>query len=77
MILVLYSFKKTKAMAAILDERQRRRRDQARKAEETYAATSSRSGSGTNSKSLRSLVESVKRKSVNADVPGIGKRKRL
>lgn len=64
-------------MVAILEERQRRRREQVKKADVIHATTTSAGASGTNPKSLRSLVESVKRKSVNADVPGIGKRRKL
>jgi len=67
-------------MTAVLEERQRRRREQVQKAEEVYTTTSRRenaNGSGKDSKSLQNLVESVKRKSVNADLPGVGKRRKL
>lgn len=61
-------------MSAILEERQRRRREQIDKSEEVHNRSSS---SVTNPKSLQSLVESVKRKYVNADLPGVGKRRKL
>jgi hypothetical protein len=78
-ILFSHSFKKTKAMTAILEERQRRRREQVGKIEELHDRRGDTVGSGTNSnlKSLQSLVDSVKRKSVNVDMPGVGKRRKL
>jgi hypothetical protein len=73
-------------MTAILAERQRRRREQVEKAEEVHTSASKRDkaalhdapgGANANSKSLQSLVESVKRKSANSDSPGVGKRRKL
>jgi hypothetical protein len=71
-------------MTDILEERQRRRKEQAQDAEEVKTSVSRRGGPaldnpsvGANSKSLQSLVESLKRKSANADLPGIGKRRKL
>lgn len=76
------SFKKTKAMTAILEERQKRRRERTQKAEEIHTTAFRRKRVGlddamSNSKSLQNLVESVKRKSANADLPGVGKRRKL
>ncbi|PPR05690.1 hypothetical protein CVT26_008931 [Gymnopilus dilepis] len=68
-------FKKTKAMSALLEERQKRLRDQSgahgdapKKAKDTKAS---------NVDGLQSLVESVKRKSQNVDPPGQGKRRKI
>jgi hypothetical protein len=71
----LNSFKKTKAMGALLEERQKRRREQVRDVEVANRPKVVDSKAGT--KSLQNLVESVKRKSANLDVPGQGKRRRI
>jgi hypothetical protein len=62
-------------MTAILEERQKRRKEQTQMAEEVHTTASRRKG--TDAMSLQSLVESVKRKSANADMPGVGKRRKL
>jgi hypothetical protein len=75
-LLLFFSFKKTKAMGALLEERQKRQRELRDQRPEGEAAKS-KPTEGTNAKSLQSLVESVKRKSANADPPGQGKRRKL
>jgi len=62
-------------MTVLLEERQRRRREQREQSEEvTKKSTASREPG---SKTLQTLVESVKRKSANIDPPGQGKRRKL
>ncbi|KDR84931.1 hypothetical protein GALMADRAFT_107424 [Galerina marginata CBS 339.88] len=68
-------FKKTKAMSALLDERQKRQRD-LRGGQEIDVAGRPK-GVKDAGESLQRLVESVKRKSANNDPPGQGKRRKL
>ena len=85
LLVLLFSFKKTKAMTAILDERQRRRREQTEDTEIHTTASqlgkaamdNAAGGANSNSNSLQNLVESLKRKNANADLPGVGKRRKL
>lgn len=63
-------------MTALLDERQKRRREQ-RDERPDDVHTKSNGPHTSDSKSLESLVESVKRKSANIDPPGQGKRRKL
>ncbi|RDX55768.1 hypothetical protein OH76DRAFT_1338050 [Lentinus brumalis] len=68
-------FKKTKSMAALLDERSRRQQEKASKNRDS--TVSKHSDADPQQQSLQSLVESVKRKSAVLDEPGIGKRRKL
>jgi len=69
-------FKKTKAMAALLKERQSHQR--AVRGEQAEAAVSDpKANLVSGPKSLQSLVESVKRKSTNSEQLGQGKRRKL
>ncbi|TFK94459.1 hypothetical protein K466DRAFT_536116 [Polyporus arcularius HHB13444] len=68
-------FKKTKSMAALLDERSRRQQEKASKNRDSTVAK--HSDADPQQQSLQSLVESVKRKSAVLDEPGIGKRRKL
>ncbi|KAI0698440.1 hypothetical protein C8T65DRAFT_12783 [Cerioporus squamosus] len=68
-------FKKTKSMAALLDERSRRQQEKASKNRES--TTARRGEADPQQPSLQSLVESVKRKSAILDEPGMGKRRKL
>ncbi len=61
-------------MSALLDERQKRRRDLRNEQPEGAGAKTAAEEVG--SKSLQSLAASVKRKSANIDPPGLGKRKK-
>ena len=70
-----YSFKKTKSMSALLDERSRRQQEKTSKSRESTIVKHSESGAP--QPSLKSLVESVKRKSAVLDAPGVGKRRKL
>jgi hypothetical protein len=67
------SFKKTKNMVALLDERVKRQR---RRDSEDDSNARFVSGS-VNDTSLKNLVESVKRKSSAAGQGGLGKRRKL
>ncbi|KAF8168159.1 hypothetical protein B0H34DRAFT_792796 [Crassisporium funariophilum] len=69
-------FKKTKSMAALLEERQKRQRGK-RGEEVDGVSPKPKNVENTGAKSLRSLVESVKRKSAHAELPGDGKRRKL
>jgi len=62
-------------MGALLEERQKRRREQVQAVEVANRPKIVDSKAGT--KTLQNLVESVKRKSANLDVPGQGKRRRM
>jgi len=62
-------------MTALLDERQKRRREQIKQSEEVVTKPTANQEPG--SKTLQSLVESIKRKSANIDPPGQGKRRKL
>ena len=63
-------------MSALLDERQKRQRE-LRNEQPEGISSKTKSGEEVGSKSLQSLVESVKRKSANIDPPGQGKRRKL
>ncbi|KAH7922915.1 hypothetical protein BV22DRAFT_1036975 [Leucogyrophana mollusca] len=68
-------FKKTKSMTALLGERTKRQKNKyAESAENSVAAQGPAKESD---HSLRSLVESVKRKTAAADQGGVGKRRKL
>ncbi|KAG5647933.1 hypothetical protein DXG03_006967 [Asterophora parasitica] len=67
-------FKKTSSMNAFLRERARRRKQQSGEGS-AHSSTSIQKAS--DEKSLKSLVESVKRKSVNALAQGTGKRRKV
>ncbi|KAF8807347.1 hypothetical protein BYT27DRAFT_7097591 [Phlegmacium glaucopus] len=69
-------FKKTKSMAALLEERQKRQRE-IRGNEMDGNSAKSRKVGVSDTRSLQSLVESVKRKSVQSEMPGQGKRRKL
>ncbi|CAA7258695.1 unnamed protein product [Cyclocybe aegerita] len=69
-------FKKTKAMSALLDERQKRRKGQ-RNEEVDVVSKKPKNADADGAKNLQSLVESVKRKSTNVHQPGQGKRRKL
>ena len=73
---VSFSFKKTKAMSALLEERQKRLRDQSG-AHDGDAPKKAKDTKASNVDGLQSLVESVKRKSQNVDPPGQGKRRKI
>jgi len=65
-------------MAALLEERQKRQRETRGNEIDGNSAKSGRVGvSDSSSRSLQSLVESVKRKSVQLKMPGQGKRRKL
>ncbi|KAI1788754.1 hypothetical protein LXA43DRAFT_924461 [Ganoderma leucocontextum] len=68
-------FKKTKGMAALLDERSRRQHEQASKNRESTLVK--RTNADIPQPTLRSLVESVKRKSVAMKESGMGKRRKV
>ena len=73
----MHSFKKTKGMSALLDERSKRQKDHQGEASERASSKKNTAESEPKS-SLKSLVESVKRKSAAAsDQPGVGKRRKL
>ena len=63
-------------MSALLDERQKRQRE-LRNEQPEGAGAKTKAAEEVGSKSLQSLVESVKRKSANIDPPGQGKRRKL
>ncbi|KIM48253.1 hypothetical protein M413DRAFT_439980 [Hebeloma cylindrosporum] len=68
-------FKKTKAMGALLEDRQKRQREL--RGEQDGVVSKRRATRESGPKSLQSLVESVKRKSANIEQPGQGKRRKL
>jgi len=68
-------FKKTKSMSALLEERSRRQRTYTVREKPVPIAGNSASAMG--SSSLKSLVESVKRKSAAVEQPQLGKRRKL
>lgn len=68
------SFKKTKGMTALLEERRKRLQQQTRVEPESKAPSRE---DGPSNPSLQKLVESVKRKSAEAVAPGQGKRRKL
>ncbi|KAH9944303.1 uncharacterized protein BXZ73DRAFT_73853 [Epithele typhae] len=68
-------FKKTKSMAVLLEERSRRQQNKSKNGRQS--TQTAHADGGTSRSSLQSLVESVKRKSVTLDAPGVGKRRKL
>ena len=70
-----YSFKKTKSMAALLEERSRRQQGKATENRDSTVVKSSTNVDGPQP-SLQSLVESVKRKSAAVE-PSMGKRRKI
>ncbi|OBZ79072.1 protein ESF1 [Grifola frondosa] len=66
-------FKKTKSMAALLQERSTRQQEKLARGE----ATSQRRDESNGQSSLQSLVESVKRKSAAMEEQGVGKRRKV
>lgn len=69
------SFKKTKSMSALLEERSRRQQEKASRNRESTVTR--RADAESQQSSLQSLVESVKRKSAALDKPGMGKRRKV
>ncbi|KAI8990519.1 hypothetical protein BD414DRAFT_483899 [Trametes punicea] len=67
-------FKKTKSMAALLEERSRRQQERAAHSRES---ASSMRDDASSQPSLQSLVESVKRKTAAMEGSGVGKRRKL
>ncbi|KAI0825046.1 hypothetical protein BC628DRAFT_1488995 [Trametes gibbosa] len=68
-------FKKTKSMAALLEERSRRQQE---KISNNLESTASKRGdTNAQQSTLQSLVESVKRKTAIMDQRGVGKRRKL
>ena len=61
-------------MSALLDERSKRQKEKTDKGESVSASRPTSADAKTN---LKSLVESVKRKSAAADGKGVGKRRKL
>ncbi|KAF9234181.1 hypothetical protein BU15DRAFT_90074 [Melanogaster broomeanus] len=70
-------FKKTKSMAALLDERSKRQKSHHGRSDDPASQSHGPAKPGGHERSLRSLVESVKRKSGAVDRSGVGKRRRL
>ena len=68
------SFKKTKSMSALLDERSKRQKEKTDKGETAPVSSRANAESKTN---LKSLVESVKRKSAADGQKRMGKRRKL
>ena len=64
-------------MAALLEERQKRQREIRSNEVDRNSAKSRNVGVSDSSRNLQSLVESVKRKSVQSKMPGQGKRRKL
>lgn len=62
-------------MGALLEERQKRQREL--RGEQDGVVNKPNANRESGPKSLQSLVESVKRKSANAEQPGLGKRRKL
>jgi hypothetical protein len=64
-------------MAALVEERQRRQREIRGNEMDGDLAKSRKAGVSDSSRNLQSLVESVKRKSVQSEITGQGKRRKL
>lgn len=64
-------------MAALLEERQKRQREIRGDEMDGDSVKSKKVGVSDSSRSLQNLVESVKRKSVQSEMPGQGKRRKL
>jgi hypothetical protein len=75
-IISFSSFKKTESMAALLEERQKRQREKRDNEMDANSVRSKKIGVS-DSRDLQSLVESVKRKSLQSEVAGQGKRRKL
>ncbi|TBU35343.1 hypothetical protein BD311DRAFT_746002 [Dichomitus squalens] len=69
-------FKKTKSMAALLEERSRRQQEKASDNRDSTVVKQFTNADGSQP-SLRSLVESVKRKSAAVNTPSVGKRRKI
>ncbi|KAF9226033.1 hypothetical protein BS17DRAFT_800883 [Gyrodon lividus] len=70
-------FKRTKSMAALLNERSKRQKSRHSHPDDPASQSRGAGKEGGRERSLQSLVESVKRKSVAADQGGVGKRRKL
>ncbi|KIK91724.1 hypothetical protein PAXRUDRAFT_830589 [Paxillus rubicundulus Ve08.2h10] len=70
-------FKKTKSMAALLDERSKRKTSRRGRSDNSALYSRGAAREGDHDRSLHSLVESVKRKSAAVDQRGVGKRRKL
>ncbi|KAF8836045.1 hypothetical protein BDN67DRAFT_974657 [Paxillus ammoniavirescens] len=70
-------FKKTKSMAALLDERSKRKTSRRGRPDDPALHSRGTAKEGGHDRSLHSLVESVKRKSAAVDQGGVGKRRKL
>ena len=70
-----YSFKKTKGMVSLLEERSKRQKDLQRPTSD--GAQDRKPATGDDGRSLHSLAERVKRKSAAARGSGMGKRRKL
>ncbi|KIJ11829.1 hypothetical protein PAXINDRAFT_137574 [Paxillus involutus ATCC 200175] len=70
-------FKKTKSMAALLDERSKRKTSRRGRPDDPALHSRGAAKEGGHNRSLHSLVESVKRKSAAVDQGGVGKRRKL
>ncbi|EKM61787.1 uncharacterized protein PHACADRAFT_204941 [Phanerochaete carnosa HHB-10118-sp] len=68
-------FKKTKSMSALLEERVKRQKEKL--GDPNAVAQPKKAGDNASSNNLKSLVESVKRKSAAANHSGVGKRRKL
>ena len=73
-LLRYFRFKKTLGMVALLEERSKRLKEKRNGLDSTGSKPKSRKDT---ERSLKSLVESVKRKSAAVDQPGAGKRPKL
>lgn len=69
---VIHSFKQTKSMSALLEERSKRQTGKKPTVDRSAAVNESET-----SGNLKNLVESVKRKSAVVEQPGVGKRRKL
>jgi len=64
-------------MTALVEERQKRQREIRGNEMDGNSAKSRKDGISDSSRNLQSLVESVKRKSVQSEITGQGKRRKL
>lgn len=71
--LFVYSFKKTKSMSALLEERSKRQKDRHSRPDQSVVEDTHTGGKD----SLKNLVESVKRKSAAVEQREAGKRRKL
>jgi len=72
--MLVFSFKKTKGMSALLEERRKQLHKRSNNGSAKESATAAPSGE---ERSLEKLVESVKRKTVDSHTQGQGKRRKL